>query len=283
MANNEFQKTHQIPVDSVAVASPRASVKAEVKEPPKQLELEINQDAPGQMTVAEKPIEAELVEVQEQEDRLVKLGEKLAGMVSSFFDKAEDRLGKTEEAIASLLDGNLTVAQLAQSYGSMTLAESTKQRDELQKVLNSIAVQADKVLVERAGMRLEKERAWNALTSLQYAFELQAKAEVVGDAQDERDYQIDKRAEKNVTRHQDIDYRKSINTLDKEDKDSRVAHKKTMNSLGDRWRSAIRRGVEADVQVKEYKTEQRVTSRDRILGKLDEKQAKGKPTTKGKK
>ncbi len=237
-----------------------------------------NTEEPGKMIVVhDSSIEAELVTADSSENRLLKLGEKLSGMVSVFFDKADDRLGKTEEAIASLLDGQLTVSQLSQEYGSMNLADAIKTRDELQKTMNAIAVSYDKVLVERAGMRLQKEKAWNSLQGLQYAFELQSKAEIVQDSQDERDYQQDKRKEKNTSRHQDIDFRKDINALDKADKSSRVQHKSAMNTLGDRWRAAIIKGVDAGTQVKEFQAEQKIQSRDRILGKLDNKP---KPTSK---
>lgn len=255
----KFEKTHNLGGDFA--------------EPTNRQPLNVSSDVGGSLAVAARPVKAELVS-DEGDRQVFSLIEKASSLVVKFTQTAEDRLAATETAMTQLMSGEMSIDQLASQYGELSVAEADAAKLQLSRVMNSLEVQIEKTLVERKGIQLNKERTFTALAGLKAAFEIQAESERVADARDEALYQGDKRGQNNVARNQDIDFRMASNVLDKQDKDSRVAHKQQMNTLGDRFRSAIRTGYEAGVKLKEFDAERKVNSTSRIMAGIEKAQQK---------
>lgn len=262
MAKANFKKTHNLGTDF-----------AEPAQPTERQPLNVSAEAGGSLAVAARPVKAELVD--DTGDRQVfSLIEKASGLVAKFTATAEDRLAATESAMTQLMSGELSIDQLASQYGELSVAEADAAKLQLSRVMNSLEVQIEKTLVERKGIQLNKEKTFTALAGLKAAFEIQAESERVADARDEALYQGDKRGQNNVARNQDIDFRMASNVLDKQDKDGRISHKQQMNTLGDRFRAAIRTGYEAGVKLKEFDAERKVNSTSRIMAGIEKAQQK---------
>lgn len=260
----KFEKTHNLGADV-----------AEPTQPAERQPLNVSAEAGGSLAVAARPVKAELVDESEGSDRQVfSLIEKASGLVAKFTASAEDRLSATESAMTQLMSGELSIDQLASQYGELSVAEADAAKIQLSRVMNSLEVQIEKTLVERKGIALNKEKTFTALAGLKAAFEIQAESERVADSRDEALYQSDKRGQNNVARNQDIDFRMASNALDKQDKDGRISHKQQMNTLGDRFRAAVRTGFEAGVKLKEFDAERKVTSTSRIMAGIEKAQQK---------
>lgn len=254
-------------------------------EPESRQGLDINTEVGGQLAVVEptESVEAEVVDGNSNSalgrygsntqlanreanaQKMEGLLEKCSQLVSSFLVKAEDRLGATQVAMEQLLSGEMSIDELASQYGEMSIDEMESKKAQLARVYNSMEVTLEQLGVERKGIEVNHKKASNVLFGLRKAFELQEEAEKTADAQDQANYQADVRSQNNVARNQDMDYRISKNALDNEDKQSRIAHMGHMNQLGERFRSAIQRGYEADVKLKEAKTDAKTTKVNRIL------------------
>lgn len=262
----KFEKTHNLGTDF-----------AEPAQPADRQPLSVSGEVGGSLAVAARPVKAELVDDSEggSGDRQVfSLIEKASGLVAKFTSAAEDRLAATETAITQLMAGELSIDDLAAQYGELSVAEADAAKVQLSRVMNSLEVQIEKTLVERKGIQLNKEKTFTALAGLKAAFEIKSESERVADARDESFYQADKREQNNVARNQDIDFRMATNALDKQDKDGRISHKQQMNTLGDRFRKAIRTGYEAGVKLKEFDAGRKVSSTTRIMEGIEKAQQK---------
>lgn len=249
-----------------------------VQEPPTREPLNVNTEAAGSLAVAPPVHHGELVDDRTPADAFSLL-EKASSLVAKFTETADKRIETVEAEMTALMSGEMSIDALAAKYGEMSVSEADALKHQLSRVMNSIEVAIDKTLVERKGVELQKERAFTALAGLKAAFQIQAETEKVADARDEALYQGDVRAQKNVTRNQDIDYRIGWNQLDKEDKDDRLSHKSQMNAFDQKFRAAIRRGAEARLNLRNFQTDRQVTATERIMGKVTEKDKRKKAKT----
>jgi hypothetical protein len=241
--------------------------------------LDIKQDAPGELTVIPLEQEAELVteEAQSSEGKLTSLIEKAASLVDKFTLATSNRLEVVEDKVMQLVDGSLSIEELSQQYGELSVADSDRLKNQLNRVLNSIQVETQKTLVEREGIKLQKERALTGLYGLRAAFEIQSATERTADAQDEANYQADKRAQNNVARDNHIEFLQQRNDLNKADQDNLIQHKTKVNEFRSKMREAVRRGIKADLNIKTFHADRKETAVTRIKAAVEaNKQTKAK-------
>lgn len=258
MSQTGFQKTHRMGGETT------------VQEPPTREPLNVNTEAAGSLAVAPPVHHGELVDDRGDRDAFSLL-EKASSLVAKFTETADQRVELVEAEMSALMSGEMSIDQLAAKYGEMSVSEADALKHQLSRVMNSIEVAIEKTLVERKGIELQKERTFTVLAGLKAAFQIQAETEKVADARDEALYQGDVRAQKNVTRNQDIDYRIGWNQLDAQDKADRLNHKSQMNDFDAKIRAAIRRGAEARLTLQNFKADRQVTATDRIMGKIEQK------------
>jgi hypothetical protein len=210
----------------------------------------------------------------DKETKLVKMVEGLEQMIASSVASAEGKLQAISADIEGLTAGKLTVEEISSKYGELTLAQADELTQQLERVNNSLIVEKAKTLTEREAISVKTEQALTQLAGLKSAFILQAAATDVADAKDEADYREQVRDQKNVTRSQDIDYRRVKNELDKADKADKIAHTVSSNETSAAYRSSTREAANASLQLRQYKTAQKVSVTDRILNKVNNNKGK---------
>jgi len=182
--------------------------------------------------------------------------EKAAGLVANFIGKTEGQLAETENAIANLISGALTVEELSARYGSMTVTEAAKAKDQLALTLNSIQVEIEKQKVTQGAIALNKEKAFTALAGLKASFQIEERSQQVMDAKGKADFAEKDRLLNEDKRQSDLQFKSDRNSLDRQDQESKLGHKAEVNQLGDRIRVAVQKKLGAIAGYKEGEAEQ---------------------------
>jgi hypothetical protein len=182
--------------------------------------------------------------------------EKAAGLVASFVGKTEGQLAETENAIANLISGALTVEELSAKYGSMSVAEAAQAKEQLALTLNSIQVEIEKQKVAQSAIMLNKQKAFTALAGLRASFEIEERSQQTMDAKGKADFAEKDRLLNDDKRQSDLQFKSDRNSLDRQEQESKLAHKAEVTQLGDRIRTAVQKKLGAIAGYKEGEAEQ---------------------------